>query len=147
MFDLHEINLGSLMSGKSFTIACTLHKDGIALQVNALGDTGASGFVFLNTSFASDLCRTFGLTPRKLPQPVYPKGYDGTKGSPITRYLSFNIEIDGRRIYNLPMLMVKLDSHDMIIGRNFFDYFRISIDVFCRQLLWPQEFPPSKTYA
>ena len=95
MFDLHEIDLGSLMGGNSFTIACTLRKDGIALQVNALGDTGASGFVFLNTSFASDLCRTFGLTPKKLPQPVYPKGYDGTKGSPITRYLSFNIEIDG----------------------------------------------------
>ena len=130
MFDLHEIDLGSLMGGKSFTLACTLRKDGIALQVNALGDTGASGFVFINTSFASDLCRTFGLTPQKLPQPVHPKGYDGTKGSPITQYLSFNIEIDGRRIYNLPMLMVKLDSHDMIIGRNFFEYFRISIDVF-----------------
>ena len=134
MFDLPEIDLGSLMGGNSFTIACTLRKDGVALQVNALGDTGASGFVFLNTSFTSDLCRTFGLKPRRLPHTVYPKGYNGTKGPPITQYLSFNIEIDGRRIYNIPMLIVGLDSHDMIIGRNFFDYFRILIDVYHRRL-------------
>ena len=45
------------------------------------------------------------------------------------------------------MLIVGLDSHDIIIGRNFFDYFRILIDVHHRRLQWPQEFPPAKTYA
>jgi hypothetical protein len=35
----------------------------------------------------------------------------------------------------------------MIIGRNFFAHFRISIDVFRRRLIWPREFPPFKTYA
>ena len=45
------------------------------------------------------------------------------------------------------MLITGLGSHDMIIGRNFFDYFRVLIDVHHRQLHWPQEFPPAKTYS
>ena len=45
------------------------------------------------------------------------------------------------------MLVVELGSHDMIIGRNFFDYFHIMIDVHYRQLHWPQEIPPAKTFA
>jgi predicted aspartyl protease len=135
------------MAGNSFTVACTLHKNGIAVQAKALGDTGASGYVFIDTRFASDLCRILGLKPKPLPQPVYPKGYDGKKGSPISQYLLFNIEIDGRRIYNFPLLILELGSHDMILGRNFFDYFRILIDVHYRRLQWPQEFPPAHTYS
>jgi hypothetical protein len=117
------------MGGDSFTLACTLRKAGIAIQVHALGDTGACGFVFIDSRFASDLCHTLGLKPQQLPHPVYLKGYDGSRGSPITQYLLFNIEIDGRRIHNLPMLIVGLGSHDMIIGKNFFDYFHILIDI------------------
>ena len=135
------------MAGNSFTLACTLRKSGIAIQVNALGDTGACGYVFIDSELALDLCRTIGLKPKKLPYPIYPKGFDGAKGSPITQYLTFNIEIDSRTIYNLPMLITGLGSHDMIIGRNFFDYFRVLIDVHHRQLHWPQEFPPAKTYS
>ena len=44
------------MAGNSFTLACTLRKDGIAIQANALSDTRASGFVFLDSKFALDLC-------------------------------------------------------------------------------------------
>ena len=117
------------MASNSFTLIYTLRKDGITIQVEALGDTGASGYIFLNSKFASDLCRTFELKPKRLPHTVYPKGFDGKKGSPISQYLSFNIEIDSRRIYDLPMLIVELGSHDIIIGRNFFDYFHILIDV------------------
>ena len=58
MFDLQEIDLSSLMGGLSLTFACTLYKDGIAIQVKALGDTRASGYVFIDSRFASDLCRT-----------------------------------------------------------------------------------------
>jgi hypothetical protein len=147
VFDLHEIDLSSLMGGPSLTFACTLYKDGMAIQVQALGDTGACGYVFLDSRFASDLCRVFGRKLQRLLHPVCPKGYDGKKGSPISHYLSFNLEIDGRRIYHLPMLVVELGSHDMIIGRNFFDYFHIMIDVHHRQLRWPQEIPPAKTFA
>jgi hypothetical protein len=122
------------MDGDSFTIPCLLRKDGIAIKVKALGDTGASGYIFLNSSFALDLCRTFRLKPKQLPHPISPKGFDGKKGSPISQYLVFNIEIDGRRIYNLPMLIIELGSYNMIIKRNFFDYFYVLINVHHRSL-------------
>jgi hypothetical protein len=57
------------------------------------------------------------------------------------------MEIDSRRIYNIPMLILELGSQDMIIGRNFFDYFRILIDIHYQRLQWPQEFLPGKTYS
>ena len=132
MFDLQQFDLTSLMAGDSFTIPCMLYKDGIAIQVNALGDTGASGYIFLNSSFASDLCCVFRMKPKQLPHLIYPKGFDGKQGSPISQYLSFTIEIDNRRIFNLPMLIVELGSNDMIIGRNFFEYFRVLINVYQR---------------
>ena len=118
------------MGGPSLTFACTLYKDGMAIQVQALGDTGACGYVFLDSRFALDLCRVFGRKLQRLPHPVYPKGYNGKRGSLISHHLSFNLEIDGRRIYYLLMLVVELGSHDMIIRRNFFDYFYIMINVY-----------------
>ena len=136
------------MGGDSLTIACTLRKDAMqTTEIQALCDTGASGYVFLNTRLASDLCRHFGLKLQQLPHPIYPKGYDGKKGSPITQYLTFIIEIDGRRTYDLPMLVIGLDSHDIIIGRNFFYDLRICIDVFHRRLRWPKESPPNHRYS
>ena len=74
-------------------------------------------------------------------------GFDGKKGSPISQYLTFNIEIDGRRIYNIPLLIIELGSYDLILRRNFFDYFRILIDIHRQRLQWPQEAPPTKTFA
>jgi predicted aspartyl protease len=142
VFDLQQVDLGSLTGGDSLTLACTLRRNGIDLQVQALCDTGASGYVFIDSRFASDLCRSYGLKLQQLPHPIYPKGYDGSRGSPITHYLVFIIVIDGRRIYDLPMLVVGLGSHDMIIGRNLFSDLRICIDVFHRRLRWPKEFIP-----
>jgi hypothetical protein len=84
VFDLQQIDLSSLMAGDSFTLACTLRKNGITVQARALCDTRASGYVFLDTSFVSDLCRTLGIRPRQLPYLIYPKGYNSKKGSLIS---------------------------------------------------------------
>jgi hypothetical protein len=86
VFDLQQIDLSSLIAGNSFTLAYTLctEGNGIAVQVEALGDTGASGYVFINSKFATDLCRSLGVKPRQLPYTIYPKGFNGKKGSLIS---------------------------------------------------------------
>jgi hypothetical protein len=131
MFDLQQINLSLLIAGNSFTLACTLRTDsnGIAVQVEALGNTGASSYVFIDSKFTTDLCRSLGVKPRQLPYTIYPKGFNSKKGFPISQYLSLNIEIDSCRIPYILMLIVELGSYDIIISRNFFDYFHILIDV------------------
>jgi len=119
----------------------------MAIQVQALSDTRAYGYVFLDSRLTSDLCRVFGRKLQQLPHPVCLKGYNRKKGSPISHYLSFNLEINGHWIYHLLILVIELGSHDMIIRRNFFDYFYIIINIHYRQLRWPQEIPPAKTFA
>jgi hypothetical protein len=136
VFDLQQIDLSSLMASNSFTLACTLRTDsnGIAVQVEALGNTGASGYVFIDSKFATNLCRSLGVKPKRLLYTIYPKRFNGKKGSLISQYLSLNIEINSCRIPYIPMLIVELGSYDIIIGRNFFDYFHILIDVHDRRL-------------
>jgi hypothetical protein len=131
VFNLQQIDLSSLIAGNSFTLACTLRTDGngIAIQVKALSDTGASSYIFIDSELATDLCRSLEVKPRQLPYTIYPKGFNGKKGSPISQYLSLNIEIDSWRIPHIPILIIELGSHDMIISRNFFDYFHILINV------------------
>jgi hypothetical protein len=108
---------------------CT-DSNGIAVQVKALGDTRASSYVFINSEFATDFCRSLGVKPKQLPYTIYPKGFNSQKGSSISQYLSLNIEINSCRIPYILMLIIELDSHDIIISQNFFDYFHILIDVY-----------------
>ena len=86
MFDLQQIDLSSLMAGNSFTLAYMLRTDGngIAVQVEALGDTRASSYIFINSKFAADLCRSLGVKPKQLPYTIYLKGFNSQKGSPIS---------------------------------------------------------------
>jgi hypothetical protein len=72
------------MAGDSFTLAYTLRKNRIIVQARALCDTRASGYVFLDISFTLDLCHALRIRPRQLPYLIYPKGYNGKKGSPIS---------------------------------------------------------------
>ena len=129
MFDLQKIDLSLLISGLSFTFACTLHKNRIAIQIQAFSNTRAYRYVFLDSSFASDLCCVFRLKPQRLLNTVCLKRYDSKKRSLISYYLSFNLEIDGQQIYYLLILIVELGSYNMIIRQNFFDYFYIMINV------------------
>jgi hypothetical protein len=84
MFDLQQIDLSLLIAGNSLTLACIFHKNRIAIQARALSNTRASSYVFLDIYFVLDLCRILGLKPRRFPYPIYPKGFDSKKGSPIS---------------------------------------------------------------
>lgn len=135
------------MGGLPFTLPCTLFKNGISVNLYPLIDTGACGYVFIDTRLATDLCRLYGLKPLKLRKPIYPKGYNSNAGSPIIEYLNFGLKIDGRKIYNIPILILSLGTHDMIIGNNFFSYFHILLDQAKRKLQWPQEIPRTSDFS
>jgi hypothetical protein len=134
MFDFQQIDLSSLIAGNFFTVACTFYKNGIAVQARALSNTEASSYVFIDTRFALDFYCIFRIKLKQLSYSIYPKKYNRKNGSFISQYLLFNIEINSRRIYNLLLLILELSFYNIIFGRNFFDYFRILIDVHYRQL-------------
>ncbi|MDA4119333.1 MAG: reverse transcriptase domain-containing protein [Thaumarchaeota archaeon] len=140
---IQEITLDSLTRGNPLTFPVSLTKRGVGIAVSssALADTGAGGYVFIDPAFARDLSRTLGVKPQRLPRPIVPSSYDGSPGTEIKEYLLLDLELDGRHIYNLPLMILGLGSNDLIIGRNFLEYFHILVDSFNRKLIWPPEFP------
>lgn len=131
------------MGGKHLAISCTLAKNGYGVISQALIDSGANGFVFINTCCAVDIAKFLGLKTQRLPRAVPVKGYDGQCGQPVTHYLRLHLSVDGRRQYNVPLLILDLGFHDLILGRKWLAFLDILVDVRRRRLIWPRELEPS----
>jgi Reverse transcriptase (RNA-dependent DNA polymerase) len=127
------------LGGKHFTVSCRLSHNGYAVQTSALADSGANGFVFLDTRLARDLMKFLNISPISLSKPCSVKGYDGRPGKPISEVLMLHLEIDGHRQKNIPLLILDLGNYDLILGRKWFDKFDIWLDIRNKRLLWPRE--------
>jgi predicted aspartyl protease len=140
--DLTRLDLSLLLGGKHFTFPCTISFNGFAISTYSLIDTGANGFIFISEKFAWLLLQKLGWKIEKLPFPSLPiKGYDGRRGPSITSFLRTHLILDGRRIYNVPFLVLPLGNHDIIIGKTFLEYFNISPNIAQRKLYWPRNHP------
>jgi predicted aspartyl protease len=132
-----------LIGGTHLTVSCTLSNNGYGVVTRALIDSGANGFVFVDTRYTVDVARFLGLKTRRLPRSVPVKGYNGTQGQPITHYMRLHLAVDKRRQYNIPLLVLDLGSHDMILGRKWLAFFNVLVDARQACLVWPKELPPS----
>src|SRR5450432_1896332 len=141
--DLLEIDLRQLISRSHLTVLCTLSNNGYSIKMHALADSGANGFVFIDTACAVDIAKFLNLKAQRLSSSIKVKGYDGKASNSVTHVLRLHLTIDGRRQYNLPLLILDLGSHDLILGRKWFDYFNVLIDCRQRCLQWPSELEPS----
>jgi hypothetical protein len=124
-------------------VPCTLASNGYAVTLHALADSGANGFVFLDTLCAIDIAKFLNIKAERLPQPINVKGYDGKTGNAITHILRLYLTVDGRRQYNIPLLILDLGSHDCILGRQWFVFLDVLIDARRRRLHWPRALEPS----
>jgi predicted aspartyl protease len=125
------------MGGKHLTTACTLASNGYSVTSHALIDSGANGFVFIDTLCAADIAKYLNLKTQRLPYDVSVKGYDGKAGQPITHYIRLHLTIDGRRLYNTPLLILDLGSQDLILGRKWLAHLKILVDCDAHYLRWP----------
>ena len=82
------------MGGQHLTIACMLSTNGTSVALRALIDSGANGFIFVNTLFAIDLARSFNITTARLPSSIQVKGYDGRPGKPVTHYIRLHLTVN-----------------------------------------------------
>jgi hypothetical protein len=109
------------MGGKHLTILCTLSYNQTAISLKgALLDSGANGLVFIDTTLASQISSRLDRPLEPLPRSIPVRGYNGQPGSPASQYIRLNLMIDGQRHYNLPLIVLQLGSHEVIIGRKFF---------------------------
>jgi predicted aspartyl protease len=106
----------------------TLSYNGYSVKLEALADSGANGFVFIDTLYAIDLVKFLSIKIQQLPQAISVKGYNRKNRSVITHILQLYLTIDRHCQYNLPLLILDLGSHDLILGYKWFDYFDMFID-------------------
>src|SRR5450432_3585855 len=98
--------------------------------MHALADSGANGFVFIDIAYTVDIAKFLNLKAQRLSSSIKVKGYDRKASNSVTHVLWLHLTIDGRRQYNLHLLILDLGSYDLILGQKWFDYFNVLID--CR---------------
>ena len=135
---MNVIDLSQLLGGDSFTTPCRLVKNGYGVSLSALADTGANGYAFIDAQCAADICRFLSLRLQPLPKGKTwrVRGYNGQLGEDITHYITLTLCIAGRRIPDIPLLVVQLGNHDMILGRKFFAEHDALLDSRNRRLIW-----------
>jgi hypothetical protein len=75
------------MGGQHLTIPCTLSNNGYSIKLNALADSGANGFVFIDTQCAIDIAKFLDIKAQQLLHEVTVKGYNSKAGNAISHYL------------------------------------------------------------
>jgi hypothetical protein len=137
--DISHVDLTQLIGGKHFTISCTLAYNGYRVQTSALVDSGANGFVFIDTQCATNLARFLDVAFTPLPTPYPVRGFDGKPGRPATHAIILNLGVARRQQRRIPMLILDLGNHDLILGRKWLSYFDVWLDVRNQRLLWPNQ--------
>jgi len=144
---MSEVDLSRLLGGKSFTVPCTLSRNGSGVNTTALADTGANAFALLDTRCARKISEFLNTHIETLEKPVPVKGYNGQMGKPITSVLRVHLRVNGRRQYNMPFLVTDLGNHDVILGRKWLSYLNLWLDARNRQLIWPTNLPPTPSFV
>ena len=143
---MSEVDLSQLLGGKSFTVPCTLIRNGYGVTTTALADSGANAFALLDTKCAKRISEFLNTPIETLEKPILVKGYDGQMGTPITSVFQTHFRINGRQQYNMPFLITDLGSHDAILGREWLAHLNLWLDVRNRRLIWPNDLPPSPSF-
>lgn len=104
------------MGGNHFTVPCTISRNGYGINLDALADTGANEFAFIDTACAIDVAKVLDIKATRLEKPITVKGFDGKRGKVVTHILILHLSIDGRRQTNIPFCILDLGNHDIILG-------------------------------
>lgn len=135
------------MGGPHITIPCTISKQGTAFQVQALIDSGANGYAFIDEALLRQISSVFTIFVAKLPAPIPVKGYNGTAGKQITHYTRFTLTIDKRIQSYTPFLITTLQNNGIILGRQWLAEHSLLLDCKKQKLLWPRSYPPTLSFA
>jgi len=141
-----RLDLSRLLGGKALDMSCSLIVNGFRFRTQGLVDTGANGFLFIHTSLVTLLTKHCGVSVNYFPKPIPVKGFDGKSSASITQWIQLTLEVDSRRLLQLPLLVANIGRHDLILGREWMAYFNIDVGVRSRRLLWPADLPPQRHF-
>lgn len=142
-----NIDLSQLVGGEQFLVPSIVSRNGFGIKLKALADSGANGFCFVNSTLATTVAEYLQIEKQQAARPIPVNGFDGRPSTPVTEFLTVHLLVDGRRVYNVPILIVDLGNHDMILGRIFLAHFDIWLNVRDRTLVWPDDQPRTPSFA
>ena len=91
--------------------------------------------------------RDFCQAPRHtLEQPIPASGFNGEQLDAADAVWTVNLHIDRRVLLKTPLLQLDIGRHDLILGRKWFEYHDVSLDVRRRRLGWPEDTPPLRDF-
>ena len=76
---------------------CTLLYNGYSVKLKALADSGANGFVFIDTLCVIDFAKFLSIKAQQLSQAISVKGYNRKNRSVIIYVLQLYLTIDKQR--------------------------------------------------
>jgi hypothetical protein len=79
------------------TVLCIIAYNRYTVKLNAFADSGANGFVFIDTLYAINIAKFLNVKTQRLPCFINVKGYDKKAESAITHILQLHLIINGRR--------------------------------------------------
>lgn len=130
-----HLDISKLLGGEHLTTFCTLSKNGFCHKIPGLLDSGANGYAFIDDNLLKNISSFLKPFISPLPNPIPVKGYNGTRGTPITHYCFLNLTVD-RRIHSFtPFLITSLGNHGVILGRLWLAEHRVLLDAANRRLI------------
>ncbi len=111
------------------TVACTLGNVGRQLTFNALVDTGATGYSFIDEVIAQTVCDRLKIEPQRLVKPKPLKGFDGRPGKAITHAIYPAMTVHEHVETVTPMLITSLGNHPIILGKPWMNKHRVMLDI------------------
>ncbi|OJD10369.1 hypothetical protein ACJ73_09822 [Blastomyces percursus] len=144
------IDLGQLIDGNAFLVECQIARNGIAVTLKSLVDSGANGYLFISWKLAEQVVKGFGIQVVKLDAPVDVIGFDGKTKGQAAYVVGLHFQVAGRRFQKLPFLILDIGKQDLIIGRKFLEQHDIWLDeikILRRELTVPEVKPEHEADA
>lgn len=98
-------------------------------MLDGLVDTGATGYAFVDTGTAERICKAEGIAALPLSRIKPLKAFDGRLADPITHAIFPRLQIGDHTEDLCPMMITKLGSHPLILGKPWMRKHGIMIDM------------------
>ena len=83
-----------MIDGNHFIVPCTILCSRYGIDLDALANTRANGFAFINTTCAIDIAKFLNIKATWLEKPITMKGFDGKHGKAIIYILILYLSLD-----------------------------------------------------
>ena len=125
-----------LFTQKAFTVLCILRSVNRTIKITVLIDTDATGYAFVNFSFAHILCEILQIEPSPLVKSKTIKAFNEKPTEWITHDVYSCLKVAGHCESTAPLMITNLRNHQMILSLLWLEAHDVIVDFAARRLLF-----------